>query len=111
MMSSQIPTLARGGGGGSGFQLISALSTDCKFSDGLFVDCKCPETEVARNRNDYQVKRLVGSEEDTILTTDAIFISSQNGFEDQTKKTTTTSVIINWVTKEEDQIRGCQRAN
>ena len=25
MMSSQIPTLARGGGGGSGFQLISAL--------------------------------------------------------------------------------------
>ena len=73
------------------------LSTDCKFSDGLFVDCKCPETEVARNRNDYQLKRLVGSEEDTILTTDAIFISSQNGFEDQTKKTTTTSVIINWV--------------
>lgn len=87
------------------------LSTDCKFSDGLFVDCKCPETEVARNRNDYQLKRLVGSEEDTILTTDAIFISSQNGFEDQTKKTTTTSVIINWVTKEEDKIRGCQRAN
>ena len=73
------------------------LSTDCKFSDGLFVDCKCPETEVARNRNDYQLKRLVGSEEDTILTTDAIFISSQNGFEDQTKKTTTTSVIITWV--------------
>ena len=73
------------------------LSTDCKFSDGLFVDCKCPETEVARNRNDYQLKRLVGSEEDTILTTDAIFISSQNGFEDQTKQTTTTSVIINWV--------------
>ena len=73
------------------------LSTDCKFSDGLFVDCKCPETEVARNRNDYQLKRLVGSEEDTILTTDAIFISSQNGFEDQTKKTTTKSVIINWV--------------
>ena len=38
--------------------------------------------------------RLAGSEEDTILTTDAIFIPSQNGFEDQTKKTTTTSEII-----------------
>ena len=71
------------------------LSTDCKFSDGLFVDCKC--SEVARNRNDYQHMRRVGSEEDTILTTDAIFIRTQNGFEDQTKKTTTTSVIINWV--------------
>ena len=47
------------------------LSIDCKFSDGLFVDCKCSETEVARNRNDYHHRRPVESEEDTILTTDA----------------------------------------
>ena len=53
------------------------LSIDCKFSDGLFVDCKCSKTEVARNKNDYQHRRLVRSEEDTILTTDATFISSQ----------------------------------
>ena len=32
-----------------------------------------------------------------ILTTDTILISSQNGFGDQTNKTTTTSLIINWV--------------
>ena len=53
------------------------LSIDCKFSDGLFVDCKCSKTEVARNQNDYQHRRLVRSEEDKILTTDATFISSQ----------------------------------
>ena len=47
------------------------LSIDCKFSDGSFVDCKCSETEVARNRNDYHHRRPVESEEDTILTTDA----------------------------------------
>ena len=51
--------------------ISTELSTDCKFSDGLFVDCKC--SEVARNQNDYQHMRRVGSEEDTILTTDKWF--------------------------------------
>ena len=65
--------------------------------DGSFVDCKSSETEVARNRNDYRPRRLAGSKEGTILTTDTIFISSQNGFGDQINKTTTTSLIIKWV--------------